>query len=577
MFKNILKNVFLKKACAVAFGVALVFSQIESVEAYAETINYLDENGVERSLEEGKYAEITGDTTSLSEGNYAVRDTVHVTGRITVSGAVKLILCDNTVLTASKGINVSNESQSNQLCIYAQSTNNSMGQLIIDEVDSNNAGIGGNDNQSAGTISISGGKITVQGGVNGAGIGGGEGGDGGEITINGGNIEVTSVAYAAGIGGGSNGGGGEITINGGNVTVTGSASGGAGIGSGASVANSGEDGGIITINNGNQPVVIVHNESADGAGIGGGNGTGCGTVTINGGTVEAYGGGGGAGIGGGPGSNQGGEITIIAGDVNVTAVGSAQAAGIGGGYNGNGGIVNIFGGNVTATGGTNGAGIGGGSNGNVGTVNISGGLIKAKSAGGGAAIGNGNGGTASLTGNVNIDPKYGHANLDSGELTLDENAPIVVPTVVPTDDEPIVVNNSTVAESIVDIPAKPRMVLMQSFGGKTLSGIYTIEKQGALCEAAFKAATPKGFTEAFSFNFNLDATGKSKPNYDKKSGKLVLNIPAQYQNPGRTFAIIGIDKNGMTKIFYDKDLDDKTLSAEIDIDGYAFSLIYSDK
>ena len=121
------------------------------------------------------------------------------------------------------------------------------------------------------------------------------------------------------------------------------------------------------------------------------------------------------------------------------------------------------------------------------------------------------------------------------------------------------------------------MVLMQSFGGKTLSGICTIEKQGALCEAAFKAATPKGFTEAFSFNFNLNATGKSKPNYDKKSGKLVLNIPAQYQNPGRTFAIIGIDKNGMTKIFYDKDLDDKTLSAEIDIDGYAFSLIYSDK
>lgn len=574
MFKNISKNVFLKKVCAVAFGVALVFSQIESVEAYAETINYLDENGVMQSLYDGDYTEITSGTDSPLEGNYAVRDTVYVTDRITVSGAVKLILCDNAVLTAQKGINVSNESQ---LYIYAQSTDDAMGQLKIDDVDEGNAGIGGNDNQSAGTISISGGKITVQGGTNGAGIGGGNGGDGGAIAINGGNIEVTSAKYAAGIGGGLNGGGGEITINGGNVTVTGSDNGGAGIGSGASAASSG----FITINgnpiNGNQPVVIVHNESAAGAGIGGGKDTGCGTVTINGGTVETYGGGGGAGIGGGPGSNQGEEITIIAGDVNVTAVGSAQAAGIGGGNNGNGGTVNIFGGNVTATGGTNGAGIGGGNNGNVGTVNISGGVIKAKSAGGGAAIGNGNGGTASLTGNVNIDPQYGHVNLDSGELTLDENAPIVEPTVVPTDDEPIVVNNSTVAESIVDIPAKPRMVLMQSFGGKTLSGICTVEKQGALCEAAFKAATPKGFTEAFSFNFNLDATGKSKPNHDKKSGKLVLNIPAQYQNPGRTFAIIGIDKNGMTKIFYDKDLDDKTLSAEIDIDGYAFSLIYSDK
>ncbi len=566
MFKNISKNVFLKKACVVAFGVALVFSQIESVEAYAETINYLDENGDEQSLLDGEYTEITSSTTSLAGGNnYAViRDTV-VADRITVSGAAKLILCNGFVLTAQKGINVSNEAQ---LYIYAQSPDDSMGQLKIDDVDSGNAGIGGNNNQSAGTISISGGKITVQGGTNGAGIGGGNGGDGGEITINGGNIEVTSAAYAAGIGGGSNGGGGDITINGGNVTVTGSPSGGAGIGSGASAANSG----FITIN-GNQSVVIVHNEEALGAGIGGGNGTGCSIVTINGGTVEAYGGYGGAGIGGGPGSNQGGDITINAGDVNVTAVGSAQAAGIGGGYNGNGGTVNIYGGNVTATGGTNGAGIGGGNNGDVGTVNIRGGLIKAKSAGGGAAIGNGNGGTASLAGNVNIDPKYGHVNPDSGELTLDENAPIVEPT----DDEPIIVNNSTVAESIVDIPAKPRMVLMQSFGGKSLSGICTIEKQGALCEAAFKAATPKEFAEAFSFNFNLDATGKSKPNYDKKSGKLVLNIPAQYQNPGRTFAIIGIDKNGMTKIFYDKDLDDKILSAEIDIDGYAFSLIYSDK
>ena len=55
MFKNISKNVFLKKVCAVAFGVALVFSQIEIVEAYAETIDYFDENGVVQSLYDGDY------------------------------------------------------------------------------------------------------------------------------------------------------------------------------------------------------------------------------------------------------------------------------------------------------------------------------------------------------------------------------------------------------------------------------------------------------------------------------------------------------------------------------------------
>lgn len=117
---------------------------------------------------------------------------------------------------------------------------------------------------------------------------------------------------------------------------------------------------------------------------------------------------------------------------------------------------------------------------------------------------------------------------------------------------------------------------MQSFGGEGIDGLCTFEKQGALCAAAFKAATPAGFTEAFSFNLNFDSTGKTKVNYDKKQGKIVLNIPTQYQKQGRTFAVIGIDRFGKTKIFYDNDADDKIFTTNLDIEGYAFSLIYSD-
>ncbi|MBR3561144.1 MAG: hypothetical protein IKN81_06440, partial [Oscillospiraceae bacterium] len=103
---------------------------------------------------------------------------------------------------------------------------------------------------------------------------------------------------------------------------------------------------------------------------------GGGTVTINGGTVNATGGSNGAGIGGG-GNADGGTVTINGGTVNAT--GGNGAAGIGGGgAGGNGGTVTINGGTVTATGGDSGAGIGGGGyEADGGTVTINGGTVNA--------------------------------------------------------------------------------------------------------------------------------------------------------------------------------------------------------
>ncbi|MCQ2472016.1 MAG: hypothetical protein MJ147_08270 [Clostridia bacterium] len=95
------------------------------------------------------------------------------------------------------------------------------------------AGIGGGNGQSNGTVVINSGTIYATGGIDGysAGIGGGSSGKGGNITINGGFVCATGGLYAAGIGGGFMCGGGNITINGGVVTATGDDY-GAGIGSG---------------------------------------------------------------------------------------------------------------------------------------------------------------------------------------------------------------------------------------------------------------------------------------------------------------------------------------------------------
>ncbi len=96
---------------------------------------------------------------------------------------------------------------------------------------SGQAGIGGGNGRSNGSVTINSGTVVAQSVSNGAGIGGGSTGNGGTITINGGNVTAVGGDSGAGIGGGSTGDGGTITINGGTVTATGGAN-GAGIGGG---------------------------------------------------------------------------------------------------------------------------------------------------------------------------------------------------------------------------------------------------------------------------------------------------------------------------------------------------------
>ena len=230
------------------------------------------------------------------------------------------------------------------------------------------------------------GALTATGGKYAAGIGGNNKNESGTITIHGGQITAYGTDGAAGIGGGSQGAGGTTTINGGHVSASSTGTYGAGIGGGYYRA-----GGTITINGG----TVMAQGGRLSAGIGGGyyHSGPAGTVAINGGTVTATGGNSGAGIGGGS-SSQGGTVNISGGA--VTAQGGTYAAGIGGAYGGAGGHVAISGGRVTATGGTSGAGIGGGAYGGAGgTVMISGGTVAATGSNGARDIGPGQSGTVS--------------------------------------------------------------------------------------------------------------------------------------------------------------------------------------
>ena len=102
--------------------------------------------------------------------------------------------------------------------------------------------------------------------------------------------------------------------------------------------------------------------------------------------------------------------------------------------------------------------------------------------------------------------------------------------------------------------------------------IFIKQAQGLLGIEAFAHGRPAGYTSAFTFNMYIN--GKS--DYTLKKGKLVLDIPPQYQKAGRTFAITAIDKNGQVHVFYDTDNDPAKITVNIDIEAYAFELNYKD-
>ena len=151
---------------------------------------------------------------TLKDGWYAIEGNIAARKiwRITIMGDVNLILKDDCTFNVVRGISVN---QGNTLTIWGQQEGN--GALTVSSPAGLNAGIGGDNGETAGKIKINGGNISVKGGANAAGIGGGNGGGGGTIIITGGKVNAEGGVNATGIGGGNGKGRANIRIRGGIV------------------------------------------------------------------------------------------------------------------------------------------------------------------------------------------------------------------------------------------------------------------------------------------------------------------------------------------------------------------------
>ena len=243
-----------------------------------DEIPYIDLDGVEQTAD--SFDVVRSDTDVWSEkwyndGWFAVLGNVTIDDTISVSGDVKLILCDGATLRVNGGIGTGTGAS---LTIFAQSGGTG---AIIASGSEYCAGIGyykvdAFDYRNCGDIVINGGVITATGGSGCAGIGGGPDGFSGSVTVNRGTVTAYGDSGSPGIGETD-----SVTISGGTVTAYGG-SGGAGIGGGWA-----EGCGSITISGG---TVTGYGGDPNGAGIGGGRGGSGGSITINGGFVRAYGG-----------------------------------------------------------------------------------------------------------------------------------------------------------------------------------------------------------------------------------------------------------------------------------------------
>ena len=204
-------------------GESIKFTQVPAADVVIPklsrdvTVDYIDSAGTEQT---GVAAtRICGDETALTAGLYALCDDESFSDRVTCSGNVGLVLCDDCTMTLSKGIEVGSGST---LTIYGQSQNT--GALTVTGTGGDyKAGIGGGPTD-CGDVTINGGVITATGSDRGAAIGSGGTVSGGTVTINGGSVTATNYNYGAGIGG-CYSGNATVVINGGVISATGIGSG----------------------------------------------------------------------------------------------------------------------------------------------------------------------------------------------------------------------------------------------------------------------------------------------------------------------------------------------------------------
>jgi|GEM_PF-3259335 len=216
MTNRITRKVSLGVFCAL-FAFVLILAMafaIVPVEntptAYASTtVQYLDENGVTQTVTDPiEVNSVSGTTNPVywTSGWYVVTGEKTLSCSIRVDGDVKLILRDGATLTCN-GVSVYNY-HGEKFTVYAQSTGSNMGTLKAQvkgstTTDNGQAGIGGGNGQSAGTIVINGGNIIASGHPGARtwpapGIGSGAESSGGTVIINGGVVKAVGETIVDG-------------------------------------------------------------------------------------------------------------------------------------------------------------------------------------------------------------------------------------------------------------------------------------------------------------------------------------------------------------------------------------------
>lgn len=128
-----------------------------------------------------------------------------------------------------------------------------------------------------------------------------------------------------------------------------------------------------------------------------------------------------------------------------------------------------------------------------------------------------------------------------------------------TDSKPVVVNKD--------------VLFVSNMTGLPYGTFFVKQEQGVAAKYAFAAALQKGYKSAFTFNM---ITNGKKPEFTLKKGTFTLTIPPELRKAGRTFAIQALDKNGKVLILPDKDKNPDTITVDVNLEGYAFELIYKD-
>ena len=130
-------------------------------------------------------------------------------------------------------------------------------------------------------------------------------------------------------------------------------------------------------------------------------------------------------------------------------------------------------------------------------------------------------------------------------------------------------NNQNIGGGINLVGASSAML----YNGQSNSTLDAYSNElGDLAKATVKAFIPAGYMPAcdgaISFNYKLD--------YLNKSGLICLQLPEGVQASNRTFKLMTLGEGGVIALYDDIDLNPNTVTANINFNGFAFSLVYTE-